>query len=149
MSQATNYFPSQNVSVWYQKESAVGTQPDDAGLKKLQTTSFSIPEASVPVEYSAQRAGTFTQTASQGHHGQGTKMWTFDTVLRGTPDSVLLATEAVFESGSSEATLNNNYEFPTATYVNGASSASTFEFRWIDAGSDATNHNVVMQGCFT
>ena len=45
MSQATNYFPSQNVSVWYQKESNVGDQPDDAGLKKLQVTSFTIPEA--------------------------------------------------------------------------------------------------------
>ena len=147
MAQATNYFPSQNVSVWYQKETNVGTQPDDAGLKKLQTTSFSIPEASVPVEYSAQRAGTFTQTASQGHHAQGTKLWTFDTVLRGTPDSVLLACEAVFEDGSSEAVLNNDYAFPTATYVNGASSAATFEFRWINGGSDAANHNLVMQGC--
>ena len=147
MSQATNYFPSQNVSVWYQKETNVGDQPDDAGLKKLQTTSFSIPEASVPVEYSAQRAGTFTQTASQGHHSQGTKMWTFDTTLRGTPTSVLLATEAVFEDASSEAALNNDYAFPTATYVNGASSASTFEIRFIDGGADATNHNMVCQGC--
>tara|TARA_R100001594_G_scaffold143109_1_gene190713 strand:+ start:1311 stop:2321 length:1011 start_codon:yes stop_codon:yes gene_type:complete len=147
MAQATNYFPSQNVEVWYQKESAVGVQPDDAGLIKLQTTSFSIPEASVPVEYSAQRAGTFTQTASQGHHSQGTKMWTFETTLRGTPASVLLATDAVFEDASSEATLNNDYTFPSATYVNGASSADTFEFRWINGGSDATLHNMVMQGC--
>jgi hypothetical protein len=113
----------------------------------MQATSFSIPEASVPVEYSAQRAGHFTMTASQGHHAQGTKMWTFDTVLRGTPSAVLLATEAVFESASSEATLNNDYVFPSATYVNGAASASTFEFRWINGGSDATNHNMVMQGC--
>ena len=147
MSQATNYFPSQNVEVFYQKESAVGVQPNDTGLTILQTTSFSIPEASVPVEYSAQRAGTFTQTASQGHHAQGTKMWTFDTTLRGTPASVLLATEAVFEQASSEAALNNDYTFPNATYLNGASSASTFEFRWINGGSDATNHNMVMQGC--
>ena len=148
MAQATNYFPSQNVSVWYQKETNVGDQPDDAGLKKLQTTSFSIPEASVPVEYSAQRAGTFTQTASQGHHAQGTKMWTFDTTLRGTPDSVLLATEAVFEDASSEAALNNDYAFPTASYrVDSPSSANTFEIRFIDGGADATNHNMVCQGC--
>ena len=147
MAQATNYFPSQNVEVWYQKETNVGTQPDDAGLTKLQTTSFSIPEASVPVEYSAQRAGHFTMTASQGHHSQGTKMWTFDTTLRGTPKSVLLATEAVFESASSEATLNNDYTFPSATYVTAAGSAATFEFRWINGGSDAANHNLVMQGC--
>ena len=142
MAQATNYFPSQNVEVWYQKETNVGTQPDDAGLTKLQTTSFSIPEASVPVEYSAQRAGHFTTTASQGHHSQGTKMWTFDTTLRGTPKSVLLATEAVFESASSEATLNNDYTFPSATYVTAAGSADTFEFRWINGGSDATLHKV-------
>jgi hypothetical protein len=147
MGQATNYFPSQNISVWYQKETNVGDQPDDAGLKKLQTTSFSIPEASVPVEYSAQRAGTFTQTASQGHHSQGTKMWTFDTTLRGTPDSVLLATEAVFEDASSEAALNNDYAFPSANYVNGAASAATFEIRFIEGGADATLHNMVCQGC--
>tara|TARA_Y100000593_G_C4312230_1_gene338982 strand:+ start:1374 stop:2387 length:1014 start_codon:yes stop_codon:yes gene_type:complete len=147
MAQATNYFPSQNVSVWYQKETNVGDQPDDAGLKKLQTTSFTIPESSVPLEFSAARSGQFVTTATQGHHAEGTKMWTFDTTLRGTPDSVLLATEAVFESASSEATLNNNYTFPTATYVNGASSASTFEIRFEDAGADATHNNVVLQGC--
>ena len=147
MSQATNFFPSQNVEVWYQKESQVGNQPDDSGLKKLQVTSFSIPEASVPVEYSAQKSGQFTMTASQGHHSEGTKLWTFETVLRGTPDSVLLATEAVFEDASSEAVLNNDYAFPSATYVNDASSASTFEFRFINGGSDATLHNLVLQGC--
>ena len=147
MAQATNFFPSQNVEVWYQKESQVGNQPDDSGLKKLQVTSFSIPEASVPVEYSAQKSGQFTMTASQGHHSEGTKLWTFETVLRGTPDSVLLATEAVFEDASSEAVLNNDYAFPSATYVNDASSASTFEFRFINGGSDATNHNMVLQGC--
>ena len=122
MAQATNYFPWQNVSVWYEKETKVDRSQDDtvdnAGLTKLQTTSFSIPEASVPVEYSAQRAGTFTMTASQGHHSQGTKMWTFDTTLRGTPASVLLATEAVFEDASSEATLDNDYTFPINGYKN-------------------------------
>ena len=151
MPQSSNYQPSQNIEVFYQKESAVGDQPNDTGLKKLQTTSFSIPEASVPVEYSAQRAGTFVQTASQGHHAQGTKMWTFDTTLRGTPASVLLATEAVFEQASSEAALNNDYAFPTATYKNGASSASTFEFRFLNAGADSSEsdplEHMVLQGC--
>ena len=147
MAQATNYFPSQNVSVWYQAETNVGAQPDDAGLKKLQTTSFTIPEASVPVEYSAPRNGQFVQTASQGHHAEGTKLWTFDTTLRGTPTSVLLATQAVFEQSSSEATLNNTYEFPTAGYKHGESSAKTFEIRFIEGGADATLHNLVLQGC--
>ena len=35
MAQATNYSPTQNVSVWYQKESSVGTEPDDLALKRL------------------------------------------------------------------------------------------------------------------
>ena len=66
MAQAVNYFPSQNVEVYYQKETASGNQPDDAGLTKLQTTSFTIPEASVPLEMSAQRAGTFNILEGQG-----------------------------------------------------------------------------------
>ncbi len=152
MAQATNYFPSQNVSVWLEKETKVGRSQEDtvdnAGLKKLQVTSFTIPEASVPLEFSSPRSGQFTTTATQGHHSQGTKMWTFDTVLRGTPDSVLLATEAVFESASSEAILNNNYTFPTAGYKHDStSSPATFNIRFIDAGADATLHNVVCRGC--
>ena len=51
MAQASNYFPSQSVELYFQKEAAVGDSPDDADLKKLQVTSFTIPEASVPVEY--------------------------------------------------------------------------------------------------
>ena len=148
MAQATNFFPSQNVSVWYQKETTSGAQPDDAGLKKLQTTSFTIPEASIPLEFSAPRSGQFVTTSSQGHHAEGTKMWTFDTVLKGTPVSVLLATEAIFESASSEATLNNNYTFPTSSYTNAStSSPGTFDIRFEDGGADATLNNLTLNGC--
>ena len=152
MAQATNYFPSQNVSVWIEKETKVGRSQDDtvdnAGLKKLQVTSFTIPEASVPLEFSSARSGQFTTTATQGHHSQGTKMFTFDTTLRGTPNSVLLATEAVFEDASSEAALNNDYSFPTAAYQHDStSSPATFNIRFIDAGADATKHNIVCRGC--
>ena len=152
MAQATNYFPSQNVSVWLEKETKVGRSQDDtvdnAGLKKLQVTSFTIPEASVPLEFSSPRSGQFTTTATQGHHSQGTKMWTFETTLRGTPASVLYATEAVFEDASSEAVLNNDYAFPTAGYKHDSeSSVGTFNIRFIDAGSDAAKHNVVCRGC--
>ena len=147
MAQATNYSPTQNVSVWYQKEATVGTEPDDAALKRLQTTSFTIPEASVPVEYSSPRSGQFTTTASQGHHAQGTKLWTFDTVLRGTPESVLLATEAVFEDASSEARLENNYSFPHTTYKFGAGSASTFDIRFENGGADSSAVNIECGSC--
>ena len=152
MAIATNYFPTQNVSVWYEKETKVGRSQDDtvdnAGLKKLQTTSFTIPEASVPLEMSSPRSGQFVATSTQGHHSEGTKLWTFETTLRGTPTSVLLACEAVFEDGASEAVLNNNYTFPTASYQHdSASSPATFNIRFIDAGADATLHNMVLRGC--
>lgn len=147
MAQASNFYPSQNVSVWFQKESAVGAEPDDAGLKKLQVTSFTIPEASVPLEFASPRAGQFTTTATMGHHSEGTKLWTFDTTLRGTPVSVLLATEAVFEDASSEAALNNNYTFPSATYQDGESSASTFDIRFVNAGADSSTETIECGGC--
>ena len=154
MAQATNFFPSQDVTVWIEKETKVGRSQDDtvdnAGLKRLQATSFTIPEASVPLEFSSPRSGQYTTTASQGHHSQGTKMWTFETTLRGTHDSVNLATDAVFEGGAdpAEAQLNNNYVFPSASYKHdSASSPATFNIRFINAGADATLHNVVLRGC--
>ena len=147
MAQASNFYPSQNVSVWFQKESTVGTEPDDAGLKKLQVTSFTIPEASVPLEFASARAGQFTTTATMGHHSEGTKLWAFDTTLRGTPVSVLLATQAVFEDASSEAALNNNYTFPSATYQDGESSAATFDIRFVNAGADSSTETIECAGC--
>ena len=147
MAQATNFFPSQDVQVWFQKETNVGDQADDAGLKKLQVTGFTIPEASFPLEFSSPRSGQFVTTATQGHHSQGTKLFTFETTLRGTPDSVLLATDAVFEAASSEAVINNDYTFPVANYKNGAASAKTFEIRFENGGADSTLNNLVCQGC--
>ena len=148
MAQAQNYRPSQDVYVAYQKETTVGTAPDHAGLTQLQTTSFTIPEASVPVEYSAQRSGLYTQTASQGHHSEGTKLWTFDTVLRGTTTSVLLACESVFEDGASECELNNTYSFPIASYrVDSGSSVNTYDIRFVNAGAKDNIESVIASGC--
>ena len=148
MAQATNYFPSQDVSVWIQDEAIVGTEPDDAVLTRLQATSFTIPEASVPLEFSSARSGQYTTTATQGHHSQGTKLWTFDTTLRGTPFSVLKACQAVFEQGSSTAELDNDYTFDVAGYkVATGSGAKTHDIRFINGGSDSTNHNIEVSGC--
>ena len=146
MAQATNFYPSQNVGLYVQKESTVAAEPDES-LTRLQATSFTIPEASAPLEFSSQRSGVFTTLATQGRHAEGTKMWTFDTTLRGTVTSVLLATEAVFEDASSEAALNNTYTFPHATYQNGASSASTFDVRFVNAGADNAIETIECGGC--
>ena len=148
MAQDTRFYPSQNVSVWYQKETEVGIQPDDAALTKMQSTSFTIPEYGVPLEFSAARSGQFVTTAGQGHHSEGTKMWTFDTTMRGTPTALLLATEAVFESAANPGILQNTYAFPKNSYVNASSnSPGTFDIRFEDAGSDSTHNNHVLNGC--
>ena len=148
MGQATNYFPSQDVSVWIQDEAIVGTEPDDAALTRLQATSFTIPEASLPVEYSSGRSGQYTTTATQAHHAEGTKLWTFDTTLRGTPFSVLKACQAVFEQGSSTAELDNDYTFDVAGYkVATGSNAKTHDIRFINGGADTTLHNIEVSGC--
>ena len=148
MAQSSIFNPSQNVSVWIQNEAVVGTEPDDAALTRLQTTSFTIPEASVPLEFSSARSGQFTPTASQGHHSEGTKLWTFDTTLRGTPLSVLLACEAVFEQGTSTAELDNDYVFPTTAYtVSTGSGAKTFDIRFVNGGTKAAAETIECGGC--
>ena len=148
MAQSTNFNPSQNVSVWIQNETTVGAEPDDAGLKRLQASSFTIPEASVPLEFSSPRSGQFITTATQGHHSEGTKLWTFDTTLRGTPYNVLLATRAVFEQAASTAELDNDYIFPTADYtVATGSGANTFDIRFVNAGTKAAAETVECGGC--
>jgi hypothetical protein len=148
MAQATNYIASQNVSVWYQAETTVGASPDNTDLTKLQTTAFSLPEASVPVEYSTARSGQWTTLANQGHHSQGTKMWTFDTTLKGTPTAILLATQAIFEVGTTGAALNNDYAFPIVAYQDGSDTTpNTFELRFDGVGSDSTLNSLNCVGC--
>ena len=146
MAQATNYVPTQNIKVYIHPESNVGTHTGNA-MDLLQSIAFSIPEASWAAEYSAPRVGQFTTQANQSHHNQGTKMWTFDTTLRGTPKSILYATGAVFEQASSAATLAAAYTFPTATYKDGAGSATTYCFTFEGAGDDGTNDDITLKGC--
>ena len=146
MAQATNYVPTQNIKVYIHPEANVGTHTGNA-MDELQCTAFTIPEASWAAEYSAQRVGQFTTQASQAHHNQGTKMWTFDTTLKGTSKSILYATGAVMESASSAATLAAAYTFPHATYKDGASSATTYCFTFEGAGEDGTLNDMNLKGC--
>jgi len=147
MAQATNYNPSQNVKLSVKKETTVGSHIG-AALNPLQITAFTIPELSVPVEYSAQRSGSFVTLSDQAHHRQDTKMWTFDTTLRGTPTSILLATGAVFESASSAATLAASYSFPTAGYKDTSTTTpGTYCFTFDNAGNDGTLDHLRLVGC--
>ena len=146
MARAVDFKASQNIELFTLPEAETGTAVI-AALKKLQIVSFSIPEASVPVEYSAQRAGSFTQLSSQAHHSEGTKMWTFDTTLRGTVDSILLATDALFEDATSEAALSSSYAFPQASYKHGATAAVTRTFFFRNGGSADAYDHLIVRGC--
>tara|TARA_Y100000401_G_C8323093_1_gene226575 strand:+ start:1081 stop:2103 length:1023 start_codon:yes stop_codon:yes gene_type:complete len=151
MAQATNYFPTQAIQMWYQQEAQVGVQPDENDLLQAQLVSFTLPEASVPIETSAQRAGKFTMQSNQVKHSQGTKLWTFETVLRGTPKSLDLAFSGVMEDYAVNYVLNNTYEFPTDNYnvsaTSGGTVAGTFEIRFTGVGQHATNNNMEINGC--
>jgi hypothetical protein len=147
MARSSDYRASQNIEVLIKKETTVGTAVT-ADMVKYQVTSFSIPEASVPVEYSAQRAGQFTQTSTQGHHSEGTKMWTFDLTMRGTPTAMKIACDSVFEDNASEFVLNNDYEFPQASYKHAStSSPGTYTVFFQNGGSGDTNAHMVLSGC--
>ena len=149
MARTVDYKASNDIGVHILKETTVGTGLV-ANMKKYQATSFSIPEASVPVAYASARSGHFTAVESMAQHDEGTKMWTFDVTLRGTPEAMKLACDSVFEDDSSVFALNNDYSFPTATYkdaYNDGSLASTFTVFFNNGGlSDSLDH-IYLQGC--
>ena len=43
--------------------------------------------------------------------------------------------------------LNNNYTFPHATYTTGASSADTFDIRFVNGGADSSTETIEVPGC--
>ena len=57
MAQETDYILSNSVKAFVCAEDTVGTVKT-ADMTQLQTTSISIPEITVPLEYSANRSGT-------------------------------------------------------------------------------------------
>ena len=149
MARTVDYKASQDIKVCVLKETTVGTAIV-SDMKQYQVTSFSLPEASVPVSYASARSGHFTQVESMAQHEEGTKMWTFDLTLRGTVEAMKLAGDAVFEDNATPFTLNNTYEFPTETYKDGYSSgsnANTFTVFFQNGGlSDSLSH-LVLKGC--
>ena len=147
MARSTDYIASKNIEVMIINEATVGTAVI-AGLKKYQVTAFTIPEASVPVEYSAGRAGFFTAGASQGHHAEGNKTWTFDTTLRGTPEAMKLAMDAVCEDNASAFEIANDYAFPQASYKHGStSSPNTFTVFFNHGGYGDNANHMYLRGC--
>ena len=133
MAQETDYILSNSVKAFCRAEDTVGTAKT-ADMTQLQTTSISIPEITVPLEYSANRSGAQVALVGQGNHTTGTNMWTFDTTLKGTTAAIKLAGGAVMTDtpgGSADMDLMNTYAFPLANYKTGATGATENTYTFI------------------
>ena len=133
MAQDTTFHPFKSTGLAIQKETNVGTAVNSASndawftdIGVLQMTDYTIPEASLSLNQSAEKSGNFHKTQDMFKIEQGQSMWEFETTLKGTAVSVLAACGAVFEDYASACELKNSYKFPSATYRNGASSATTW-----------------------
>ena len=152
MAQQTDYVLSNNVKCFLKAEETVGTAQTDT-MMRLHTTSISIPEVSVPLEYSANRSGAQVALLGQGHHVKGTNLYSFDTTMKGTNYAIRLACAAVMNDASGHAatnTLNNTYAFDSSKYKHGTGSGAgnTYTIFFQNAGSD-TDGDAHMQfkGC--
>tara|TARA_Y100001963_G_scaffold152114_1_gene236296 strand:- start:5808 stop:6848 length:1041 start_codon:yes stop_codon:yes gene_type:complete len=152
MAQETDYILSNSVKAFVCAETTVGTV-NTTDMTQLQTTSISIPEISLPLEYSSNRSAAQVALVGQGHHVAGTNLWTFDTTVKGTTAAIKLAGGAVFTDtpgGSADMDLNNTYAFPIANYKTGATGATenTYTVLFQNAGSDTDgSNNVMFHGC--
>tara|TARA_Y100000401_G_scaffold38325_1_gene28904 strand:+ start:1315 stop:2349 length:1035 start_codon:yes stop_codon:yes gene_type:complete len=151
MAQETDFILSNSVKCFIKTETTTGTAITSS-MKQLQTTSISIPEISVPLEYAANRSGAQVALEGQGHHVLGTNLYTFDTTLKGTTAAIKDACGAVFTDtagGGASNALNNTYAFPSATYKNGnTSSPNTYTVFFQNAGSDTDGAaHIQFAGC--
>jgi len=113
---------------------------------KLHVTDYSIEQASAPIDVAPQRSGTYGQTENMGYHRPDTQTYEVSLTMRGTPSAVLTCTNAMFGDGSSPATLTAGDSTGTMKDETANTSAVTLLFE--NAGSDATNVDVVMKSCF-
>ena len=111
----------------------------------LQVIDFNIEHASAPVEVAPSRSGVYAQMEKQGHHRPDTQVYEVTLTMRGTPTSVLKSCLSLFSEGSSAAALSGASN--TGSMKDSVSNADQVTLLFENAGSDATNMDVVMAGC--
>tara|TARA_R100000808_G_scaffold19771_1_gene42838 strand:+ start:2688 stop:3692 length:1005 start_codon:yes stop_codon:yes gene_type:complete len=127
-------------------EAAFGTAIASGGTwNEYPVTSFTMPELSAPVEYSAPRVGRGVNYVMQGHHRPDQKVYTFDITMKGNTETFLRGCASFFEDASSVATLPANYAFPT-TYVHGGSVTTQCSVLFTEVGADATS-DLLLTSC--
>jgi len=146
----TNFQSRSNISV------GIGTKGSDVNLGTshaagdtwdfLQVIDFNVQHAGATLDIAPNKSGIFGQLESQGHHRPDTMMYEVTLTMRGTPTAVLKSCLSLFGDGSSEASLTPATTTGTMKHGTGTQTAVTLLFK--NGGSDATNINSVMIGCY-
>ena len=125
---------------------ALGTaHAADDTWNALQVVDFNIAHASAPIDVAPSRSGVYAQMEKQGHHRPDTQIYEVTLTMRGTPTSVLKSCLSLFSEGSSAAALTGASN--TGAMKDAVSNADQVTLLFENAGSDASNVDVVMAGC--
>ena len=152
----TNFQAQPNISLLFAKDSsttALGTAHGDAdNWLALPVISFTMPHDSAAIEVGPARSGTLAQLENQGRHRRDLNTWTFDVSFKGTPNAVLAVCQWAFGDGATSIDFNANLGIGTgtanaATMTHGTATANHTTVVFQNAGSDASNNDVVVKGC--
>ena len=117
----------------------------------LQVTDYNIEAASAPIDVAPSKNSVLGQLESQGHHRPDTQMYEANLTMRGTPTAILKSCLALFGDGSSTASLTpaaNTNDNSSTQMKHGGTNVNAVTLLFENAGSDATNLDVSMPGCF-
>jgi len=117
----------------------------------LQVTDYNIEAASAPIDVAPSKNSVLGQLESQGHHRPDTQMYEATLTMRGTPTAILKSCLALFGDGSSTASLTpaaNTNDNSASVMKHGGTNVNAVTLLFENAGSDGTNNDVSMPGCF-
>lgn len=145
---ATNFKPKGDVQVIIGSGSAnlgVAHATSDT-WNAVHVTDYNIEQASAPIEVAPPRSGLYGHVESMGHHRPDTQTYEASLTMRGTPTAVLKSCLSLFGDGASAAELTPGSN--TGTMKDNTANTSAVTLLFENAGSDASNIDVIMPGCF-
>ncbi len=148
----TNFQAGQDIKlIFADGASNLGTAHVDGDtFKALPVISFTVPHDSAALEVGPQRSGTLAQLEKQGRHRRDLNAWTFDVSFKGTPTVMNSVCQWAFGDGDGTNTLTASSGIDgsgNAKMTHGTSYSNQTTVVFQNAGSDATNNDVVVRGC--
>lgn len=145
----SNFQPLSDVKVFIGDEVTVGTPTLTLGdWREYQVLDYSFNFPSAALEAAPTRAGRVTQADNQVKRRPENELYTASITMRGTATSVLLTCGTFFQDAVSPATLAGDYAPPHSKWQDAATTGiTTRTLLFQNAGSDATNNDIVMTSC--